>query len=254
MEMRTPIIAGNWKMNPSSVEDAVALAEGVASASTSPPCEVVVTPPHPFLSDVADKLGDSPVKIAAQSIFFEDKGAYTGAVCASMVESLGCSYVLAGHSERRCVFKDDDLAINRKVKKILESGTMSCILCIGESLEEYEAGLVREICNVQLAKDLSGVTAEEMARVVIAYEPVWAIGTGLTCPAEKAQEVHVGIRAWLAGAYGQDVADTVRIQYGGSVSPETVDELMAMPDIDGCLVGGASLVPDKFARIVNFES
>lgn len=253
MEMRTPIMAGNWKMNPGTLEDAVALAKGVGEiAEDSDRVEIVVTPPYPFLGVVHEALKGTKVKMASQGCFFEEKGAYTGAVAVSMVESVGCDYVLAGHSERRTLFKDDDGAINRKVKKILET-KMGCILCIGESLEEYEAGLVNAICSIQLAKDLAGVTKEEMERVVIAYEPVWAIGTGLTCPSDVAQEVHVGIRAWLTKTYGDDVAQATRIQYGGSVTPDTVDELMSKPDIDGCLVGGASLLPEKFGPIMNFK-
>lgn len=253
MEMRTPIMAGNWKMNPAELSDAVELAKGVAAASTNPPCEVVVTPPYPFLSEVKTALGDSPVQLASQEIYFEDKGAYTGAIAGSMIKSVGCQYVLAGHSERRTVFGDDDAAINKKVLKILSSG-LGCILCIGESLAEYESGLVNEICNVQLAKCLAGVSEADMANVVIAYEPVWAIGTGLVCPSETAQKVHEGLRAYIGKLYSPAVAEATRIQYGGSVTPESVDELMSMPDIDGCLVGGASLVADKFARIVNFEA
>ena len=160
--------------------------------------------------------------------------------------------MLCGHSERRTIFKDDDAAINRKVLKVLEDD-LKPVLCIGETKDEYEAGLCESICKVQLAKDLAGVTADQMKDVVIAYEPVWAIGTGLVCPSDVAQDVHKSIRAYLATLYNADVAAATRIQYGGSVTPESVDELMSQPDIDGCLVGGASLVADKFARICNFN-
>lgn len=250
---RTSITGGNWKMNPMTLDDATALAKEVVAATPSIPGEAIVFPPYPFLGPVAEIVKGSSIELGCQSIFFEDKGAYTGAVAASMVKSIGVSYVLAGHSERRTVFKDDDEAINRKVLKILESG-MIPVLCIGETKEEYDAQLVESVCAIQLAKDLAGVSAEDMKKIIIAYEPVWAIGTGLVCPADVAQSTHKYIRSKIASMYSQEVADAVRIQYGGSVTPESVDELMSMPDIDGCLVGGASLVGDKFARILNYEA
>uniref|UniRef100_A0A7S2XYZ2 Triosephosphate isomerase n=1 Tax=Fibrocapsa japonica TaxID=94617 RepID=A0A7S2XYZ2_9STRA len=253
MADRVPFICGNWKMNPTTLEEAKALAEGVKSGCDGSAAEVAIFTPHPFLYPVGKILDGSTVKYGGETVFFEDKGAYTGAVSASMLKTVGCEYVLAGHSERRVLFKTDDSAISRKVRKILDSG-MKPVLCIGESREEYEANLNKEICCIQLAKDLAGVSAEEMKLVTIAYEPVWAIGTGLTATPEIAQNVHAYIRSWVAGKYGQEVADEVRIQYGGSVTPETVDELMACPDIDGALVGGASLDAAKFSRIVNFES
>jgi len=257
---RQPIMAGNWKLNPATKDEAVKLAtefsdllgDETCSVEVAEMCtEVIAFPPFPFINAVENILSEVGVSVGAQSVYFEDKGAYTGAVASSMVQSLGCDYVLCGHSERRTLFKDDDVAINRKVKKVLADG-MKPILCIGETKEEYEAGLCQAICATQIAKDLTGVTKEEMANVVIAYEPVWAIGTGLVCPSDVAQEVHVGIREFIAKMYDQEVADSIRIQYGGSVTPDSVDELMSKPDIDGCLVGGASLDPSKFARICNY--
>jgi len=250
---RQPIMAGNWKMNPCTLEEAAALAAGVAAAPIENDAEVVLFPSHPFLVPVMEKIDGSQVKLGAQNCYTEDKGAFTGSVSTCMVKSIGVEYVLAGHSERRTLFRDDDGAINRKVKKVLSAG-MKPILCIGELKDEFEEGLVEQVCALQLAKDLRGVTAEEMRRVVIAYEPVWAIGTGLTATPEIAQKVHAFIRGWIAGKYGKAVADEVRIQYGGSVTPETVDELMAQPDIDGALVGGASLDAEKFGRIMNFKT
>ena len=195
---RQPIIAGNWKLNPSSIQEADGLAKGVASllgaetcaSSTAADCtEVVVFPPFPFISSVVDDLAGVGVGVGAQSIFHTaESGAYTGAVSASMVTSLGCQYVLCGHSERRTVFKDDDEAINKKVLKVIEDG-MRPVLCIGETEEEYDAGLCADVCKLQLAKDLAGVSAAAMKDVVIAYEPVWAIGTGKTATPEQAQEV-----------------------------------------------------------------
>ena len=253
MAERTPIIAGNWKMNPVSVDGAIDLARDVAAATKGVEgVEVAIIPPHCFIDTVGNNIGDSSVTVGAQNCYVEAQGAFTGAISPLMLKSLGCEYVLCGHSERRVVFHDDDLYINKKVRTVLDHG-LKPILCIGESQFEYEANLNKEICAVQLAKDLAGVTAEEMSRVVIAYEPVWAIGTGLTATPEIAQDVHAFIRSWIASTYGNDVAQATRIQYGGSVTPESVDELMACPDIDGALVGGASLVAEKFARIVGFQ-
>jgi len=259
---RQPIMAGNWKMNPSTEADAVALGEGLTSLLGEETCpiddenplctEVVIFPPHPFISKVRESVEDAGITIGAQSMYFEDSGAYTGSVCASMVLSIGCEYVLCGHSERRTLFDDDDAAINRKVKKVLSSG-MKPILCIGETKAEYDLNIKNEVCAMQLSKDLQGVTKEEMADVVIAYEPVWAIGTGLVCGSDAANETHGFLRTVLARMYDEEVAQATRIQYGGSVTPDSVDELMSKPEIDGCLVGGASLDAEKFGRIINYK-
>lgn len=196
-EQRQPIMAGNWKMNPATEENALALASGVAQLLGDETCpfnsddemctEVVVFPPHPFISKVKDQVEDAGLVVGAQSVFFEDSGAYTGSVAVSMVSSIGCEYVLCGHSERRTLFSDDDEAISRKVKKVLEAG-LKPILCIGETKDEYDLNIKNEVCAMQLSKDLVGVTKEQMKDVVIAYEPVWAIGTGLVCGAEDASE------------------------------------------------------------------
>jgi triosephosphate isomerase len=180
------------------------------------------------------------------------KGAYTGAVSAPMLKSVDCTYVLVGHSERRKIFTELDGDINHIVERVQESN-MTPILCIGESKEEYELGLNEAICTSQMAKDLKGLTSEQVSKLIIAYEPVWAIGTGLTASPAVAQAVHAAIRGWLRKTYGDVVANTVRILYGGSVTAETVDELMAQPDIDGALVGGASLTAKSFARIAMFN-
>lgn len=195
---RQPIMAGNWKMNPATEEDAVALGSGLCELLGDETCpiddenplctEVVVFPPHPFISKVKTEVEDAGITVGAQSIYFEDKGAYTGSVSASMVSSIGCEYILCGHSERRTLFNDDDSAINRKVKKVLSSG-MKPILCIGETKDEYDLNIKNEVCAMQLCKDLDGVTKEEMENVVIAYEPVWAIGTGLVCGSEDASKL-----------------------------------------------------------------
>ncbi|EED90123.1 triose-phosphate isomerase, partial [Thalassiosira pseudonana CCMP1335] len=190
--------------------------------------------------------------VGAQQVYYEDKGAFTGSVAASMVKSVGCEYVLCGHSERRTLFSDSDVNINAKVKKVLEFG-MKPILCIGETKDEFDLGITKEVCAMQVSKDLAGVSKEDMENVVIAYEPVWAIGTGLVCEADKANDVHKFIRSVLEKMYDKEVAEAMRIQYGGSVTDQSVDELMSQSDIDGCLVGGASLFADKFSRIVNFQ-
>jgi len=258
---RQPIMAGNWKMNPATEDDALALASGLTKLLGDETCpvnedddtctEVVLFPPHPFTAKVYEVASEVGITVGAQSVFFEEKGAYTGAVSTSMVKSIGVEYILCGHSERRSVFNDDDDAINNKVKKVL-SDAMKPILCIGETKEEYDLGIKEEVCAIQLSKDLYEVTKEQMADVVIAYEPVWAIGTGLVCGAEDANAVHKYLRGVLAQLYDQEVADATRIQYGGSVTPDSVDGLMAMSDIDGCLVGGASLDVEKFGRIINY--
>jgi len=249
---RTSITGGNWKMNPTTLAEAKELASVIATAADTAPGEAIIFPPYPFLGPVGEIIGSSKLHLGSQSIFFEDKGAYTGAVSASMVKSLGVTYVLAGHSERRTLFKDDDTKINKKVLKIIESG-MIPVVCVGETKEEFDANLCESVCAIQLAKDLAGVEAADVKTMVIAYEPVWAIGTGLVCPSDTAQKVHEFIRGKIAQMYDQATADAVRIQYGGSVTPDSIDELMAMPDIDGCLVGGASLVGEKFSRILNYE-
>lgn len=263
LNARQPIMAGNWKMNPSTEADALNLANGfvrllnemedTCAVGESEGCtEVVLFPPYPFLSKVKDIIGPQGLCIGSQQIYYEDKGAFTGSVAASMVKSVGCEYVLCGHSERRTLFSDDDVNINAKVKKTLEFG-MRPILCIGETKEEFDLGITKEVCAMQVSKDLAGVSKEDMKNVVIAYEPVWAIGTGLVCGNNEANEIHKYIRTVLAKMYDTEIAESTRIQYGGSVTPDSVDGLMAMSDIDGCLVGGASLFADKFARIVNFK-
>ena len=267
LHARRPIMAGNWKMNPNTVEEATKLASTVAVASLdAADVDVALCVPFPFIESVKraveaevdecaidSKAPCEPVAVAAQSCFFEDSGAFTGSVSISMIKSMGVEYVLAGHSERRTLFKEDDGAINKKVRKVLDAG-LGVILCIGESFDEYQANLADTVCRIELSKDLDGVTEEELARVVIAYEPVWAIGTGLTCEPKVAQKVHEGIRAWFSEKYSPAAADAMRIQYGGSVTDETVDNLMRQPDIDGCLVGGASLKPDIFSRIIHFKA
>jgi len=214
----------------------------------------MLAPPFVFLNEVHKIVQSSPqkIKLGAQNCFYENSGAFTGATSASMIKSVGCSYSLVGHSERRKIFKEQDGEINRVIERLQEN-IITPVLCIGETKEEYELGLNEEICTLQLSKDLKGLTPEQVSKIVIAYEPVWAIGTGLSATPAIAQSVHYAVRKWLRKTYGNDVAEMVRIQYGGSVTPETVDELMRCPDIDGALVGGASLKAASFARIASFN-
>ena len=201
---------------------------------------------------VPSQLEGTGVAIGAQNIYHEASGAFTGEMSAEMAKSVGCTHVLVGHSERRTLFGETDEVCNVKTRKIIDMG-MTAVLCIGETKEEYEAGQVKKICARQLAGALAGIEATEMNKVIIAYEPVWAIGTGLTATPAIAQSVHAGIRDWVRENYGNAVANKIQIQYGGSVKPESVDELMQAPDIDGCLVGGASLNADQFGRIFNYD-
>jgi triosephosphate isomerase len=251
MADRKPLIAGNWKMN-TVLDEAVALAKEVATASKDADVDVAVCVPFPFLVPVAQALEGSKVGVGAQDCYYEAAGAYTAAVSTSMLKSVGSQYVLAGHSERRATFGDSDADVNKKVLKILEEG-LTCILCVGELKEERESGETFAVCDTQLTEGLKGVDDKMMKDIVIAYEPVWAIGTGLTATPEIAQETHAYIRSWFVDNYSQDVADAVIIQYGGSVSPGNVDSLMACKDIDGALVGGASLKVDTFGPIINFK-
>jgi triosephosphate isomerase len=250
---RRPMMAGNWKLNPKSVQESmdlssalVALTEGVTDV------DIVVFPPMPFLYPVQQVIGSSNVKLGGQNCYHQDSGAYTGATSTCMLKDIGVEYVMCGHSERRSLFGDEDSIISKKVLKVLAQG-LKPVLCIGETQDEYEAGLNHEVCAIQIMKDLQGVTPEQMKYVTLAYEPVWAIGTGLVCPKEVAQEVHQFIRSLIRNKYGDDIANNIIIQYGGSVNPGNVKELMAMPDIDGCLVGGASLTADSFSKIINFK-
>lgn len=251
---RKALMGGNWKMNPTTVKTAEELASGLASTIGSvSTVDAILFPPFPLLPTVHKQLANTHIKLGAQDCYTEVSGAFTGAVSTDLLKDMGVSYILIGHSERRTIFKEDDSVINKKVHKVLKDG-LKPVLCIGESKDEYEAGLNQEICGIQLMKGLKDVTPEQVADIVIAYEPVWAIGTGLTCPKEVAQDVHHFIRSRIAKKFGEHVAKKVIIQYGGSANEKNVKELMSMPDIDGCLVGGASLKVDSFSKIVGYEN
>lgn len=253
---RRPIIAGNWKLNPETFAQATTLLKllhaDFVNHRDRDDVEVVVFPPGPFLLQALLILEGSGIKVGVQNIGLHTSGAYTGEVAASQVATMGVDYVLLGHSERRSLFQETDMDVNKKVHLCLDQPGLSMILCVGETDDEYESELLSSVCNVQVRKGLMGVTSKDvMERMVIAYEPVWAIGTGKVATPEQAQEAHMVIRMTLSEMYGYEVANRVRIQYGGSVKPENVDDLMAMPDVDGALVGGASLIADLFSRIVD---
>jgi len=251
--MRRPIMTGNWKMfNTISEAEALVneLKELVADANGT---EVVVCPTYVCLTKVNDCIAGSNIALGAQNAYFEETGAYTGEISVDMLASAGVQYVILGHSERRALFDETDEMINKKLRKVL-SKNLTPILCVGEVLEEREKGVTHDVVCAQLEGALAGLGVEDVARIVIAYEPVWAIGTGKTATPDQAQEVHALIREELTKKYNRQVAQQIRIQYGGSVKPSNVDELMRQPDIDGALVGGASLKAADFARIVKFEA
>lgn len=258
---RRPIMAGNWKLNPSSLAEASVLLKLLHAnflnhrtsrgSSSFDEVEVVVFPPFPFLLEALYLLQGSGVKVGAQNIALQTGGAYTGEVSASMIRSMGVDYVMLGHSERRSLFGETDDDINVKVRLCLAEDGLCVILCVGETEEEYESDLLESVCDVQIRKGLKGVHSNDLDRIVIAYEPVWAIGTGKVASPEQAQIAHIAIRKTVEKMFGYEAAASIRIQYGGSVNPENVDNLMFMPDVDGALVGGASLTADSFTRIVD---
>ncbi len=250
--MRRPFIAGNWKMHLPRAE-ARALAEAVrAAAEKTDAVDVAVAPTYTSLAPVVEALAGSPVAVAAQNCHWEVSGAFTGEISAEMVADAGCSHVIIGHSERRQLFGETDEGVNLKIKAAHRAG-LKPIFCIGETLEQREAGQTFDVVGSQVRGGLADIPAERMAELTLAYEPVWAIGTGKTATPEQAQEVHAKLRALLAELYDDKVAQTVRIQYGGSVKPANVAELMAQADIDGALVGGASLKAESFAALIAFK-
>jgi len=251
--MRTPLMAGNWKMY-KSVGEAIALVEALKkSLAGVTDREILVCPPFTALYPVAQALKGSHIELGAQNIYPQKEGAYTGEISPTMLVDVGCLYVILGHSERRQHFQETDEFINRKVHLALKHA-LRPILCVGETLEEREAGQEVAVVTKQVRECLAGVTGEGMKEVVIAYEPVWAIGTGRTATPEQAQAMHKTIRAILKDLYGPETAKATCIIYGGSVKPDNIDDLMREPDIDGTLVGGASLKAESFARIVRFEA
>ena len=246
---RRKIVAGNWKMN-MTPSQAVALCEELKDVVKSDSVDVVYCVPAIDIVPVVEAVKGTNVEVGAENMYFEEKGAYTGEISAEMLVDAGVKYVIIGHSERRDYFKEDDALLNKKVKKAFEAG-LTPILCCGETLEQREMGVTMDWIRLQIKSDLVGVTADQVKEMVIAYEPIWAIGTGKTATTEQAQEVCKGVRDCIAEMYDAATADAVRIQYGGSVNAANAAELFAQPDIDGGLVGGASLKKD-FGAIVNY--
>ncbi|MBX3299190.1 MAG: triose-phosphate isomerase [Acidobacteria bacterium] len=250
--MRKPVIAGNWKMYKligESIESAVSLKPLVANAFHA---EVIIAPVYTALRSVADRLDGSNIKVAAQNCSVQNEfGALTGEIAPVMIKDAGCSHVIIGHSERRQFFAETDETVNRKVKAALGAGLIA-IVCVGEDLASRDAGTQNVVVEEQVIAGLNGLTVSDMERIIIAYEPVWAIGTGRTATPVQAQEMHAHIRHLIAATHGNQVAEALRILYGGSVKPENIAELMACEDVDGALVGGASLSAESFAGIVNY--
>ena len=247
--MRVPILAGNWKMN-KTVDEAIDLVRELRRLVLDVEgVEIVVCPAFVALASVADALRGTKLKVGAQDMHWEEKGAFTGEVSPMMLKGL-CDYAIIGHSERRQYFGETDESVNRKVKAALAHG-LTPIMAVGENLQQNEAGLTAEVVSSQVRRGLEGVTAEQARSIVIAYEPVWAIGTGKAATGAGANSVvAVSIRGTLADLYGEDVAQSIRVQYGGSVTPANIAEFMVMPDLDGALVGGASLKAGDFSEIV----
>lgn len=247
--LRKPFIAGNWKMNltrESGISLVRALVEKLRGCTQ---VEVAVCPPAVYLSDVAGALGNSSIGLGAQNMHHEADGAFTGEVSGPMLRDVKCRYVILGHSERRQFFGETDCSVNQKTLAALRFSLIP-IVCVGETLEERESGRTARVIDTQIRGSLAGLTPEQAGQIVIAYEPVWAIGTGRTATPAQAEEVHSQIRDLLGELFGSSVASTIRIQYGGSVKPDNAAELMRQPNIDGALVGGASLKADSFAAIV----
>ena len=247
---RKAIIAGNWKMNmtPSAAKEAVAKTAELCSGKVG--CDIILCVPFVDIDAAVSAAKGTNVKIGAQNVHFEEKGAFTGEISTSMLLEAGAEYVIIGHSERRQYFGETDETVNKRTKAALAAG-LKVILCVGEVLEQRQSGITAEIVSMQTKLDLAGVSAEDLKNVIIAYEPVWAIGTGLTATPEQADEACGIIRGVIAGLYGKDAAEAITIQYGGSMNDKNAAELLSKVNVDGGLIGGASLVPEKFEKIVD---
>lgn len=253
MTTRRPMIAGNWKMYktcPEAEDTAGALVQKLSDAAG---VDIMIAPPATALTSVSRIIRETPVDLGAQNLFWEDEGAYTGEVSGPMLVSAGCRYVIIGHSERRQYFGETDETVNRKINAALAAGLIP-IICVGETESERDADKTFSILDKQMENGLEGLTADTFKPALIAYEPVWAIGTGRTATPEQAQEVHARLRSFLENRFGAETAEATRILYGGSVKPGNISDLMALPDIDGALVGGASLKPDTFSEIIHYKS
>jgi triosephosphate isomerase len=250
--MRTPYIAGNWKLN-KTIGEAKAFVQAFKDqVADVEDVDMGLGAQFIALPALAAACKGSRILVGAQDCYWEESGAFTGEVAPSMIKDAGCQFTIIGHSERRQYFGETNETVNKKVKAALAAG-LSVIVCVGERLEERDQGITEQVIRNHVQNGLVGLTAEQMQSVTVAYEPVWAIGTGKTATPDQAQEAHACIRGLLKDMFGSDTAEATRIQYGGSVKPENVQELMAQPDVDGALVGGASLKPDSFAKIVKFK-
>ena len=247
--MRKKVIAGNWKMN-LNLQESISLISGIKNGLGIPSSnvEVIICPPYTSLETASTLVKNSAIKLGAQNMYFEESGAYTGEISALMLRSVGCEYVILGHSERRTIFGETNSTINKKIHKALGSGLLP-IFCLGETLDEREKEITFDVIKRQVVEGLKNVDADNMKKIIVAYEPVWAIGTGKVASKEQAEEVHAFIRKELTALYSSEVAEQIIIQYGGSVKPDNAAELFAQPDIDGGLIGGASLNADDFLAI-----
>jgi triosephosphate isomerase len=251
--MRTPLLAGNWKLQAGTRSEARALAVAVSEGCRGlVGRDVIIAPPFPVLRDVADSVHGSPVAVGSQDLYWEKSGAFTGEVSAAMIVDTGCRYAIVGHSERRQFFGETDYTVAKKAAAAAAAGLVP-VVCVGESLAQRDAGVTKQVVETQVRHGVVELSVDALEILVLAYEPVWAIGTGRTATPDQAQDVHAHIRAVLRDAVPEGIADRVRILYGGSVKPGNIDELMSCPDVDGALVGGASLVADDFLRIVHFQ-
>lgn len=247
--MRKKVIAGNWKMNMDLHQSQKLVSEIINGLGKDNKAEVIVCPPFTSLNEVSSLLKGTQIKLGAQNMFYEESGAFTGEVSADMLRSVGCEYVILGHSERRVIFNESDELINKKIKTAL-SKELKPIFCIGELLEQREKNETMQVVSRQVEKGLEGISSEQMKNIIIAYEPVWAIGTGKTATPQQAQEVHSFIRELVAKIFSSSVAENLIIQYGGSVKPDNSGILLSQKDIDGALVGGACLKADSFLGII----
>ncbi len=248
--MRLPIIAGNWKMHMTKSE-AIDFVNELKDKVEDTDVEVVICPPYTLLDSLKSLTEGTNIKIGAQNLHWEEKGAFTGEISPVMLKDLSIDYCIIGHSERRQYFGETNETVNKKIHSAIKFG-LKPIVCVGESIEERKAGKTEDVIKEQVVEGLKDVSKEDMLNIVIAYEPIWAIGTGETATAEEANRVIAFIRDIIKGIYGEDISEEIRIQYGGSVKPDNVEELMSQEDIDGALVGGASLKAESFEQIVNF--
>lgn len=253
MGNRRPLIAGNWKMYKTPQEAAETARQLVEQVHDVADVDIMIAPPFTALESVSRVIQNSLVALGAQNLYWEEEGAYTGEISATMLKSVGCDYSIIGHSERRQYFGETDKTVNQKIHAVLQVG-LKPVFCVGETEQEREAGQTFSVLDKQVKKGLESLLPEQLDELIIAYEPVWAIGTGKTATDDQAQEAHQFIRSLIEKGFGNDLSKSIRILYGGSVKPDNIMNLMEMPDIDGALVGGASLSADSFSRIIKFKS